>query len=223
MSPSATEVADFLKQNPDFLINNPGILAFVHLPTQSGGNVASLQDRQVQTLRDKTKALEEKLVGMSRAATENQAIWDNLQVLQRELLKVKDSSLLPVVARENLKRLFSIPMINLQLWGELESFDGSCKSQLPESDCEIIDKMSELYCGFSDQAPTLSSFANEEIKPRSVVLIPLRVGVAPKAFGLLAFGSPDKDRFAPTLEKDFLHGLAETVCAALTRLSKTAK
>jgi uncharacterized protein YigA (DUF484 family) len=51
-----------------------------------------------------------------------------------------------------------------------------------------------------------------------VVIIPLRVGANPDSFGVLGLGSPDKDRFAPTLETDFLNTLAELACAALSRL-----
>lgn len=222
MNLNPTEVADFLKQNPDFLIQNPGILAFVHLPSQVAGNVASLQERQVQTLRDKTKALEQKLVGMSRAAVENQAIWESFQTVQRHLLTVKNASRLPEVLFGDLKRLFTIPMINLQLWGDLDDFAPQFLASMPEQDRQAVDGMSNLYCGFAEQAPFMSPFEAEDVKPRSVVLMPLRVGVAPKAFGLLSFGSPDKDRFAPTLERDFLNMLSETVCASLTRLSKTA-
>mgnify|MGYP000514633482 CR=1 FL=1 len=61
MNDEAVHVADFLKANPDFLLKNPGVLAFVRLPEQTSGNVASLQDRQLQTMRDKVKALEHRI------------------------------------------------------------------------------------------------------------------------------------------------------------------
>ena len=213
MTDEAIQVADFLKAHPDFLIKNPGILAFIKLPEQSTGNVASLHERQVQTMREKVKSLEHRVVEMTHAAVENQAIIDNLQSITRSLLTVKNASDLPTVLVEKIKKQFMVPIVRLQLWDHDNSFN--------ESDEAVVNDMKGLYCGFAENAPTLSVFEGEEIAPRSVVLIPIRVGASPQAFGCLGFGSPDKDRFSPTLETDFLNTLAETACAALSRLETT--
>ena len=210
MTEEAVQVADFLKAHPDFLIKNPGILAFVKLPEQSTGNVASLHERQVQTMREKVKSLEQRVVEMTHAAVENQAIIDNLQSLTRALLTVKTAADLPEVLVEKIRRQFMVPMVCLKLWGQGDETDNTDKL--------VLDEMKGLYCGFAENAPTLKVFEAEEIAPRSVVVIPLRVGVSPQTFGCLGFGSPDKDRFSPTLETDFLHTLAETACAALSRI-----
>jgi uncharacterized protein len=214
MTDEAVQVADFLKAHPDFLIKNPGILAFVKLPEQSSGNVASLHERQVHTMREKVKALEHRVVEMTHAAVENQAIIDNLQSITRTLLTVKNASDLPNVLVEAIKKKFLVPIVRLQLWSEVDS-------EVISADKQLVDGMKSLYCGFSENAPTLSVFEGEEVAPRSVVLIPLRIGVSPETFGCLGFGSPDKDRFSPTLETHFLTTLAETACAALSRLQNT--
>ena len=213
MTDEAVQVADFLKAHPDFLIKNPGILAFIKLPEQSTGNVASLHERQVQTMREKVKSLEHRVVEMTHAAVENQAIIDNLQAITRSLLTVKNAADLPTVLVEKIKKQFVVPIVRLQLWNHGDS--------VSESDKAVLNDMKGLYCGFAENAPTLSVFQGEEIAPRSVVLIPIRVGASPHAFGCLGFGSPDKDRFSPTLETDFLNTLAETACAALSRLETT--
>lgn len=210
MSDEALQVADFLKANPDFLIRNPGVLAFVKLPEQSSGNVASLHDRQIQTLREKIKVLEHRIVEMTHAAVENQAIIQNLQSIARALLLVKDAAQLPQVLVQQVKQQFVVPMVSLVLWDQVSDPEQSGKT--------VVDGMGGIYCGFTENAPTSSVFNGEEVLPRSMVLIPLRVGVSPQSFGCLGLGSPDKDRFAPTLETDFLETLAETACAALSRL-----
>jgi uncharacterized protein len=213
MTDEAVQVADFLKAHPDFLIKNPGILAFIKLPEQSTGNVASLHERQVQTMREKVKSLEHRVVEMTHAAVENQAIIDNLQSITRSLLTVKNAADLPTVLVEKIKKQFVVPIVRLQLWNQDDS--------VSESDKAVVNDMKGLYCGFAENAPTLSVFQGEDVAPRSVVLIPIRVGASPQAFGCLGFGSPDKDRFSPTLETDFLNTLAETACAALSRLETT--
>ena len=219
MTVSATDVADFFKQNPDFLLHNPGVLAFVHLPTQESGNVSSLQDKQIQTMREKVKGLEHKIADLSHAAIENQAIIEKLLTLQRELLRIKEASEIPQVVVNQLGKLFSVPMVKLRLWEDGALSDSSVfAADLEPAAKEQLDAMLEPYCGFSDFAPAFEMFEGEEVKPRSVVVIALKVGVSPKSFGCLALGSPDKDRFTPDLEKDFLVSLSETACAALSRL-----
>lgn len=214
MNDEAVHVADFLKANPDFLLKNPGVLAFVRLPEQTSGNVASLQDRQLQTMRDKVKALEHRIADMSNAAVENQAIIEKLQAVTRRLLTVKDEQQIPSLLTELIKTQFSVPMVRLMLWSSGEP--------VSDADRTLFNDMKALYCGFADHAPSLTVFEGEEVHPRSVVLIPIRVGANPEAFGVLGLGSPDKDRFAPTLEVDFLNTLAETACAALSRLQKSS-
>lgn len=215
MTDEAVQIADFLKANPDFLVNNPGILAFVRLPEQGAGNVSSLHDRQIQTLREKVKALEHRIVEMTHAAVENQAIINNLQTISRHLLTVKSPSDLAPMLVSLIRKHFSVPMVCLNLWTEASG------EQQAEKD--LFDSLHGVYCGFSDHAPSLQVFSREEIKPRSVVLIPLRVGASPETFGVLGLGSPDKDRFAPTLETDFLNALSELACAALSRLPHQAQ
>lgn len=212
MTDDAHKVADFLKANPDFLVKNPGVLAFVRLPEQSHGNVASLHERQVQTMREKVKALEQRVVEMTHAAVENQAIIDNLQSVTRSLLTVKNAADLPAVLVEKVRKKFLVPMVCLQLWVDEEN---------PSADQQLIRDMKGIYCGFAENAPTLAVFQGEEVAPRSVVLIPLREGANPKAFGCLGLGSHDKDRFSPMLETDFLNTLAEIACAALSRIQAT--
>jgi uncharacterized protein YigA (DUF484 family) len=51
----------------------------------------------------------------------------------------------------------------------------------------------------------------------SVAIVPLRVGAAPQAFGVLVLGSPDSRRFTPEMGVDFLERIGEIASAALCR------
>jgi uncharacterized protein YigA (DUF484 family) len=52
-----------------------------------------------------------------------------------------------------------------------------------------------------------------------MALMALRRGAAPKAFGLLALGSGDADRFQTGMGTAFLERIAETASAALSRVA----
>jgi uncharacterized protein len=214
MTDEAIRVADFLKSNPDFLITNPGILAFVRLPEQHTGNVVFLQDRQLQTMREKLKALEHRIASMSNAAVENQAIVVKLLAISRSLLSATDDVQLPALLVEHIKAQFAVPIVRLALW--------TTDDTETQAERDTFNRIKTLYCGFAEQAPSLRVFEGENVCPRSLVLIPLRIGSNSETFGVLGLGSSDKDRFSPTLEIDFLNTLSEIACAALNRLQKTA-
>ena len=63
--------------------------------------------------------------------------------------------------------------------------------------------------------PQLLTFA-----ATSTALVPIRVGAAPEAFGLLVLGSPDPTRFTAEMGTTYLARIGEIASAALSRLLK---
>jgi uncharacterized protein YigA (DUF484 family) len=49
-------------------------------------------------------------------------------------------------------------------------------------------------------------------------MLPLRVGAAPEAYGLVILGSPDPKRFTPDMGTTYLARIGEIASAALARL-----
>jgi uncharacterized protein YigA (DUF484 family) len=58
---------------------------------------------------------------------------------------------------------------------------------------------------------------------KSVVLVPLRIGAAPEAFGLLVMGSPDAGRFSSDMGVTYLARIEEIAAAALSSLLQAAR
>jgi uncharacterized protein YigA (DUF484 family) len=71
------------------------------------------------------------------------------------------------------------------------------------------------YCGANSGFEAANWFDGQV---NSVALIPLRVGIAPQAFGLLVLGSPDADRFSANMGTTFLSRIGELASASLSRL-----
>jgi len=86
----------------------------------------------------------------------------------------------------------------------------------------FADSMRLPYCGSNvgfEPASWLSDGASAGGSAvQSLALLPLRVGADSQTFGLLVLGSPDKDRFHPTMGTAFLERIAELASAALSRL-----
>jgi uncharacterized protein YigA (DUF484 family) len=67
----------------------------VQLTSPHGQRAVSLQERQMEMLRDRIKGLERKIVEMIRHGQENLAIADRLHRWTRALLLTQDPALLP--------------------------------------------------------------------------------------------------------------------------------
>ncbi len=68
---NAQAVADYLAAHPEFFEDNPALTASLKLSSALGGRTVSLQDRQVEVLREKIRQLELKLSGLMRVAKDN--------------------------------------------------------------------------------------------------------------------------------------------------------
>jgi hypothetical protein len=78
--------------------------------------------------------------------------------------------------------------------------------------------MQAPFCGSNVgfEAAAWMTLAPATIK--SLTMMPLRVGGEPRAFGMLALGSPDPGRFQITMGTAFLSRINELASAALARL-----
>jgi uncharacterized protein YigA (DUF484 family) len=219
MSIDDEAVVQYLREAPDFFLHYPGLLAGLKLPDPATGKTLSLHERQLQVLREKLKAMETRIVEMGRAATENQAIIQKLQAWQRALLKEKNASAIPAIIEEELARLFAIPLVCLRLWPtDNKSVHESYVLQVDDVSRKQIDDMKMPYCGPSAGVALDVWLKGRPSHAASVALIPVRIGFAPHAMGLLVLGSPDPGRFSPDAGVDFLVNISEIASASLSRL-----
>ena len=85
------------------------MLGAVRLTSPHGQRAVSLQERQMEMLRDKIKGLELKIIEMIRNGQENVAIADKLHRWTRALMLTADPRDLPDVLVRELERQFLIP------------------------------------------------------------------------------------------------------------------
>ena len=219
----ANDIANYLADHPDFFDQHPEILAGMQLPHPHNGQAISLVERQSLMLRERIKSLEARVAEMVRHAQENDAIGEKLTTWMRSLLLATDSSTLPSTLIEELKRIYSVPFVGLRLWQVAPAYVDLPSAQPVDDDTiTFADSMRLPYCGSNvgfEPASWLSDGASVGGSAvQSLALLPLRVGADPQTFGLLVLGSPDKDRFHPTMGTAFLERIAELASAALSRL-----
>ena len=116
MTLNPADVAAYLAEHPDFFQNYAQLLADISLVSPHGGRAVSLQERQMEMLRDKIKVLELRLADLVRFGQENDAITEKTVQLAGAIFKERNAALLPDVLAVELKNIFALPNVALRLW-----------------------------------------------------------------------------------------------------------
>jgi len=215
----ADAVVQYLHDNPSFFEAYPDLLVSINVPHPHGHRAVSLVERQVDLLRDKNKALELKLGELVRHGRENDAISDRLQRWSRDLLRARDPQQLPALVTDGLMQGFTVPQVAMRAWGLAAPYAAlPCTARVDAEIITFTDSLRQPYCGRNADFQASRWLPDAGTRTGSIALLPLRVGAAPQAFGLLVLGSPDPDRFDATMGTAFLERFDETASASLSRL-----
>jgi hypothetical protein len=213
------EVAQFLSQHPDFFDHHPEVLVNVAIPHPQDGHAVSLVERQSLILRERIKSLESRLAEMLRHGEENDAIADRIVHWARALLSEADPAQLPRTLLDELMRQFDVPFGALRLWGVAAEYAGYEWAQPAGDDIvRLASSMQAPFCGSNVGFEAAAWMTPDPATIKSLTMMPLRVGGEPRAFGMLALGSPDPGRFQITMGTAFLSRINELASAALARL-----
>ena len=217
--PDANAVALFLEEYPDFFEQNPDLIAGLRLTTALGGRTVSLQERQVEVLREKIRQLELKLANLTRVAGSNDTIISNFHQWILRLLAERHADDLPQALITAMKECFHVPAATLRLWDLADGHDGAwfAGGELTAARAWADEQVSPT-CGPAAGKPGVA-WLDDAASMQSAALVPLRKAGSDKSFGLLVLGSPDPQRFAADLATDFLARIGEAASASLQGLA----
>jgi uncharacterized protein YigA (DUF484 family) len=212
------DIANFLATTPGFFERHAQLLATIQLTSPHGQRAVSLQERQMEMLRERIKGLERKIVEMIRNGQENVAIADKLHAWTRTLLLTANPRLLPAALVDELQRQFLIPQAALRLWSLATTFeDEGFAAPVSEDLKTFTHSLAQPYCGLNAGFEATGWLESPETVA-SMAMIPLRDGRGEGSFGLLVLGSPDPTRYAADMGTEFLTRIGELAGAALSRL-----
>ena len=215
-----TDIADYLANNPAFFERHAELMSTIQLRSPHGNRAVSLQERQMEMLRERIKGLEMKIVEMIRHGQENVAIADRLHRWTRRLLLTTDVTQLPQALTEELEHQFLIPQVAVRLW----SLPAEQHVRLAEHDFawpvsddvkNFATSLSSPFCG-GNHSFEAAGWLEDPPTVQSLAMIPLRHG--DETFGLLVLGSPDPTRYSADMGTEFLARIGEIAGAALARL-----
>ena len=216
------DIANFLLQTPGFFERHAEVLASVQLTSPHGQRAVSLQERQMEMLREKVRGLELRLMEMIRHGQDNVAIADRLHRWTRAIMLTSNAAALPEVLVEELRRQFLIPQAAIRVWGASEALRGLPFSREVSEDVRSFASSLTLpYCGPNTGFEAVSWF-EDPASVVSVALVPLRHSTSAEAFGMLVLGSPDPTRYSADMGTEFLMRIAEIASAGLHRLLPVA-
>src|SRR6185503_20296121 len=84
------EVVAYLKEHPEFFEHYAELLAEIYIPHPHGGRAIPISERQILTLRDKSKQLEDKLRELIVFGEQNDAIGEKVHRLTLALVAARD-------------------------------------------------------------------------------------------------------------------------------------
>lgn len=194
------DVANYLKEHPEFFEQHLELLTEINLPHPHGGRTVSLAERQLVALREKEKSLERKLRELLEFAKENDALQLKVHQFNCALFGPYDRNTLQSLVAHNLNEIFAVPHVALHLW----------KDEPPSAEVlAFADEQTSPVCTHHAVADTQSWFGESGSHLRSFAYLPLRANE--QTIGLLVLASEDKERFYPEMGTVFLQRIAETL------------
>ncbi|TFW13564.1 DUF484 family protein [Duganella callida] len=214
----STLVAQYLTDHPQFFEEHADLLGEIKLASPLTGRAVSLQERQMEVLRDKYKTLELRMSNLMRLASENEAIANKFHRWTQTLLEAEDVGSMPHAVVSGLKAAFEVPQVTVRLWNTAPDYTGEWFTQGVSDDVRIFaNSLLAPYCGPNKDFEAVR-WLDEPATVVSTVIIPLRHRGDKHAFGLLVMGSPDANRFTSLMATDFLVHMGETSSTALAWL-----
>jgi uncharacterized protein len=214
-------VADYLQQNPEFFERHATVLAKLKLPHGRGAATVSLVERQVLVLREKNEKLEARLRELIEVARDNDVLASKIHRLACRLLRASAAPALIDALEGSLREDFGASEWILLLAPATPSEFAKITSR----HLRIVDAMAHelkmfetLFesgrprCGQIRDSQRDYLFGADTIEIASAALVPL--GQSASA-GLLAIGSPDTERFHPTMSTEFLARIGNLVSEAI--------
>jgi uncharacterized protein len=211
------DIANYLVNNPVFFERHAELLASIQLTSPHGKRAVSLQERQMELLRDKHKGLEQRIMEMVRNAQDNFSLTDKLHQWVMAMLLTPDAAQLPKVLVNQLQHQFLIPQAGIRLWGTNQKWDQPF-AQTVSKDAQIFaSSLGTPYCGINSDFEACS-WLQDPLAATSVALIALRTKGVENAYGMLILASPDPTRYQADMGLDFLVRVGELASAVLSKL-----
>ncbi len=208
------QVAQYLRDHPDFFIQHAELLNTLSVPHPYSGQTISLGERQVMLLRERARGLEAKLREFIQFAEENDAIGEKLHKLALRLMRARSLDAVLAELYLCLREDFAVPHACLRLWTGQAAPDRVEFAAVSDALREQAGSLATPRCGHEVPDEVRAWFGESGAHLRSFALAPTADhGVN----GLMVLASEEATRFYPEMGTLYLTWLAELSGAAVSR------
>lgn len=212
---NADELVAYLRAHPEWLGNHPELLTELTVPHPQGGQAISLVERQVLALRDKIRALEDKLAEFIEFADENDTISAQVHRLGLLMIEAPDFLTLSESLYDQLLLEFSVPHVAMRLWNTVLRHDSVEFEPVTDALRIMAGDLALPRCGPPADLEVLGWFGDRGSTIQSMALVPLRRET--QVIGLLVLASDDPGRFYEGIGTLYLSRIGEMLSVALRR------
>lgn len=198
---TAADVANYLRQNPEFFLNRPDILYDMELP-HAQGNASSLLERQASVLRNRNTELRHKLNDFVSIARDNDRLFRQIKTLGLSLLEAESLTEISSRLRQLLIKDFKLDEANLFLFKpshEKGLFTLTTPGDIQGALGDLL-RGERIICTTLRQREMKFLFPGYDRNEGSAALIPLHFN---GELGLLAVGSHDPNHFTSNMDTNF--------------------
>ncbi len=213
-------VARYLQHHPDFFERHLPLLARLRLPHLRGGTTISLIERQVEVLRERQAAVEQKLAEFVKVARSNDQVAEKIHRFTRRLLRARSRAAAIAEIEASLREdfdAFNAVLVVVAPGGDVpaQRFVKVVPADDPNlKSFESLFASGKPRCGQARDSQREFLFGAEAADMGSVALVPLG---EKGSLGLLALGSHDRDRFHPGMSTEFLGRVGDLIADVLAR------
>lgn len=214
---AAEDVVAYLRENPDFFLEQEDLLADLLLPHESGKAI-SLLERQVTILRERGIEARQKLNNLLENARNNDQLFDTTRNLVLALLRARDVTEIVEVAMDQLSNHASIDACEVILLEQPElnvapSIRVEPLSKMKQEYADVI-RLKRTHCGSLDREQIDALFPGNRLI-KSTALCPVINNS--EVLALLALGNKEENYFNIHLDTLFLDFIGHVVGAVLER------
>lgn len=213
---SIEQVAEFLREYPEFFEHHPDVLLNIEVPHPHGGRTVSIPERQLIATRERVKLLEAKLTELIQFGAENDALSDKVHALTLKLIGAANRETTINTLYLDLLDAFQIPHLIVRIWHA----DAPSESPAPEFTpvtvelTQFVEAMTAPYVGGHPVYETNLWFGEHAPHLRSYAMVPLKTD---RIFGVLLLASENSERFYTGMGTMFLSRIGDVFAYALAK------
>lgn len=212
------QVADYLRRNPDFLVDKPAVLAELNLPHQLDGKAVSLVERQVSVLRERNMDMRHRLNTLLDNARSNDLLFEKTKRLVLSLLDTNQLDDCLDALFFGLQNEFEIQFSSLLIINGEQGSSTITPANQQAKTIELAAAEEHLgsiihnpraICGQLDDEEKKFIFERNSNAIGSTAIAPLKVNN--QLLGLLAIANRDPDYYRSSMNTLFLNFIADVL------------